>query len=356
MNKILTKEIDWLLIIHVLVLVLLSLVTLFSLNVVFFRGQFFLFLISFIFFLFFSQINYKIMSIYSKPIYIFSLVALTLVLILGIESRGAVRWIEIAGFRLQLSEVFKPFLSISLAVYLSRIRNLNFSSFLSVFGLLTPIALLIFFQPDLGNAIIYGLIVLLTLIYMGFSFKYFAVIFAPFVLAAPIMWEFLHDYQRQRVLTFINPSLDPLGTSYNVIQSIIAVGSGQVTGRGLGQGLQSQLKFLPERQTDFIFASSAEEIGFFGCIVILGLYGFLLWRMIYIMRQARDDLGMYIVGGVFFMFLPQVVINIGMNIGILPVTGIPLPFLSYGGSSLLVMMTSLGIVQSVARHSKNLHF
>jgi rod shape determining protein RodA len=113
---------------------------------------------------------------------------------------------------------------------------------------------------------------------------------------------------------------------------------------------------LPERQTDFIFASSAEEIGFFGCIVILGLYGFLLWRMIYIMRQARDDLGMYIVGGVFFMFLPQVVINIGMNIGILPVTGIPLPFLSYGGSSLLVMMTSLGIVQSVARHSKNLHF
>jgi rod shape determining protein RodA len=161
MNKILTKEIDWLLIIPVLVLVLLSLVTLFSLNVVFFRGQFFLFLISFIFFLFFSQINYKIMSIYSKPIYIFSLVALTLVLILGIESRGAVRWIEIAGFRLQLSEVFKPFLSISLAVYLSRIRNLNFSSFLSVFGLLTPIALLIFFQPDLGNAIIYGLIVLL---------------------------------------------------------------------------------------------------------------------------------------------------------------------------------------------------
>jgi rod shape determining protein RodA len=255
MNKILTKEIDWLLIIPVLVLVLLSLVTLFSLNVVFFRGQFFLFLISFIFFLFFSQINYKIMSIYSKPIYIFSLVALTLVLILGIESRGAVRWIEIAGFRLQLSEVFKPFLSISLAVYLSRIRNLNFSSFLSVFGLLTPIALLIFFQPDLGNAIIYGLIVLLTLIYMGFSFKYFAVIFAPFVLAAPIMWEFLHDYQRQRVLTFINPSLDPLGTSYNVIQSIIAVGSGMLMGQGIGQGTQSSLRFLPERQTDFIFAT-----------------------------------------------------------------------------------------------------
>jgi rod shape determining protein RodA len=275
-----------------------------------------------------------------------------LVLILGIESRGAVRWIEIAGFRLQLSEVFKPFLSISLAVYLSRIRNLNFSSFLSVFGLLTPIALLIFFQPDLGNAIIYGLIVLLTLIYMGFSFKYFAVIFAPFVLAAPIMWEFLHDYQRQRVLTFINPSLDPLGTSYNVIQSIIAVGSGMLMGQGIGQGTQSSLRFLPERQTDFIFATISEQLGFIGVLIMFICFIAILYRIFQIFLTTNDKFCKIFCAVVFFVFLVQIFVNVGMNLGILPIVGVTLPFVSYGGSSLLSNFIFLGFINSINKSTK----
>jgi rod shape determining protein RodA len=170
-------------------------------------------------------------------------------------------------------------------------------------------------------------------------------------------WKFvLHDYQKQRVEVFLNPSLDLRSTGYNVRQATIAVGSGGLFGRGLGHGLQSELKFLPERQTDFIFASASEEIGFVGCISLLVLYYLFAWRLILIMRQAKDDLGYYIVAGVLFMFFTQVTVNIGINIGLLPVTGIPLPFLSYGGSSLLVLMAALGIVQSVSRQSRILRF
>jgi rod shape determining protein RodA len=167
---------------------------------------------------------------------------------------------------------------------------------------------------------------------------------------------FLHDYQQERIEVFLNPDKDPKGKGYNVRQAIIAVGSGELFGRGLGRGLQSQLKFLPERQTDFIFASASEEIGFIGCLALIVLYYFLFRRLLFIMKFARDDLAMYITGAVLFLFVAQVVINVGMNIGLLPVTGIPLPFLTYGGSSLLVVCMALGIVQNIARQSKALRF
>ncbi len=174
---------------------------------------------------------------------------------------------------------------------------------------------------------------------------------------AGVAWQYvLQDYQHKRIEVFLNPDKDPKGKGYNVRQAIIAVGSGEMFGRGLGRGLQSQLKFLPERQTDFIFASASEEIGFIGVSVLLGLYYLLFRRLLRIMKYARDDLAMYITGGVLFLFLAQVIINIGMNIGLLPVTGIPLPFLTYGGSSLLVTCIALGIVQNVARQSKALRF
>lgn len=353
MNKLLFKEIDWFIVIPVLVLILLSLVTLFSLNFNFFKGQFFLFLASFIIFILVSQINYKILNIYAKPIYITSLVILVLVLIVGIESRGAVRWVEFLGFRLQFSEVVKPFLSISLAAYLANLKSLSFSSFLSVFGLLTPIWFLIFFQPDLGNAIIYGLIVLLTLVYMGFSFKYFGILFAPFILAFPIIWEFLHDYQRQRILTFINPSLDPLGTSYNVIQSIIAVGSGMFMGQGIGQGTQSSLRFLPERQTDFIFATISEQLGFVGVLIIFSCFIIILYRMFQIYSDSNDKFCKIFCVITFFVFLIQFFVNVGMNVGILPIVGVTLPFVSYGGSSLLSNFIFLGFLNSIRKSTKD---
>jgi len=351
MSRIL-KEIDWFLIIPVFILVLLSLVTLFSLNVSFFNGQVVLFILSVFAFLFFSQSNYKTASVFAKPIYIFSIIALLFVLILGIESRGAVRWVEILGFRLQFSEVLKPFLAISLASYLSQIKVFNFRSFLNVFLLLTPIFFLIFFQPDLGNAILYGLVVFLSVIYLGFPFRYFLVSALPFILMAPIFWNFLRDYQRQRVLTFLNPSLDPLGTSYNVIQSIIAVGSGMIMGKGIGQGSQSSLRFLPERQTDFIFATISEQLGMIGVVIVLVCFGVLLYRILQIFLNTNDNFCKTFSAIVFFTFLIQIFVNIGMNVGLLPIVGVTLPFVSYGGSSLLSNFIFLGLLNSINKSLK----
>lgn len=351
MSRIL-KEIDWFLVIPVFILVLLSLVTLFSLNVDFFKGQAALLILSLLGFLFFSQSNYKTASVFTKPIYIFSIIALTFVLILGIESRGAVRWVEILGFRLQFSEVLKPFLAISFASYLSQIKVFNFRSFINIFLYLLPIFTLIFLQPDLGNALLYGIVVFLAVIYIGFPFRYFLLSAIPFVLMAPIFWNFLHDYQRQRVLTFLNPSLDPLGTSYNVIQSIIAVGSGMIMGKGIGQGSQSSLRFLPERQTDFIFATISEQLGAIGVIIVLVCFGFLLYRILQIHLNTNDNFCKVFSAIVFFTFIIQIFVNIGMNLGLLPIVGVTLPFVSYGGSSLLSNFIFLGLLNSINKSLK----
>ena len=353
MNKKLLKDLDWYLVTPVIILVILSLVTLFSLNVIFFQGQIILFLISFFIFLFFSQTNYKILTIYARPIYIFSIVCLLVVLFLGIESRGAVRWIEIFGFRLQLSEILKPFLAISLTSYLISIKNFSFKNFVKVFLLLFPIFILIFLQPDLGNAIIFGLVVLLSLIYMGFSIKYFFISSVPFILSAPLLWQFLHEYQKQRISTFLNPSSDPLGTSYNVIQSVIAVGSGMILGKGIGQGTQSSLRFLPERQTDFIFATISEQLGLIGVTIILVCFTIILYRILQIFLNSDDNFCKTFSAVIFFVFLIQIFMNIGMNIGILPIVGVTLPFVSYGGSSLLSNFIFLGFLSSFSKSIKD---
>lgn len=349
MNRKLLSSFDWYLIIPVFVLVTLSLVTLFSLNPIFFRGEFVLLLLSIFALIFFSQTNYKILKIYALPIYIFSLIALTLVLILGIESRGAVRWVEFLGFRVQFSEILKPFLAISLAAYLSNIKIFDFRSFINIFLLLLPVSFLIFFQPDLGNALIYTIIVVLTVFYLGFSLKYFIISSIPFILSAPILWKLLHSYQRQRVLTFLNPSADPLGQSYNVIQSVIAVGSGMIIGRGIGQGTQSGLRFLPERQTDFIFATISEQLGVIGVIILLVCFGFILYRILYIFLNTNDNFCRIFSAIVFFTFISQIFINIGMNVGLLPIVGVTLPFVSYGGSSLLANFIFLGFLNSITK-------
>ncbi len=218
-------------------------------------------------------------------------------------------------------------------------------------------AALIVLEPDLGSAIIVVGIWLGILLVSPIKKRFVLSLAIGLVVLSGVGWQFvLKDYQKTRIEVFVNPSLDPHGRGYNVRQAIIAVGSGRLLGRGLGQGLQSQLKFLPERQTDFVFASASEEIGFLGCFAIVVLYTFLFFRILRIARQAKDDLAMYIVSGVLFMLFGQTVINIGMNIGLLPVTGIPLPFLSYGGNSVIVVLVSLGIVQNIRRQSKILRF
>jgi rod shape determining protein RodA len=339
--------IDWFLIIPVGLLIIISLVTLFSLNPDFFKGQVLVLIVSILAFIIFSQTNYKILDIFSKPIYIVSLILLVIVLFLGIESRGSMRWVELFGLRAQFSEVLKPFLAISFASYLANLKQYNLRGLLNVFLLLAPITILIFFQPDLGNALLYTGVVLATTIYFGFSFKYFAALFLPIFAFLPIVWKFLHEYQRQRVLTFLDPGKDPLGTSYNVIQSVIAVGSGMLMGRGLGQGTQSGLRFLPERHTDFIFASISEQLGFIGTVIMLICFAFILYRIYIIFKNSEDKFAKIFAAIIFFTFLIQIFVNVGMNIGILPIVGVTLPFVSYGGSSLLSNFIFLGFLSAI---------
>lgn len=353
MNKRQVLDIDWMLFIPVGILLIISLATLFSLNPDFFKSQFIFLLISAGAFLFFSQANYNVLKIYSKPVYVVSLILLILVFFLGIESRGSVRWFEFMGFRIQFSEILKPFLAISFATYLTSKTNYNFRSLTEIFLLLAPIFLLIFFQPDLGSALIYAGVVFATVIYLGFPFKYFFAIFLSILTLLPLAWGVLHDYQRKRILTFIDPSKDPLGSSYNVIQSVIAVGSGMIMGKGLGQGTQSGLRFLPERHTDFIFATISEQLGFVGTAIVLICFAFVLYKIYSIFLNSDDKFCKIFAGVVFFTFLIQIFVNIGMNIGILPIVGVTLPFVSYGGSSLLSNFIFLGFLSSINKASKN---
>jgi rod shape determining protein RodA len=261
--------------------------------------------------------------------------------------------VEFLGLRAQFSEILKPFLAISFASYAAHKKIFNFRSLLEAFVLLVPVVFLIFFQPDLGNALIYAAIVMATLIYVGFSFKYFLALLLPLLAVFPLIWHFLHDYQRQRVLTFIDPSRDPLGTSYNVIQSVIAVGSGMIMGRGLGQGTQSGLRFLPERHTDFIFATISEQLGFIGTTIVLICFAVVIYRIFVIFLNSEEGFSKNFSAIVFFSFLIQIFVNIGMNIGIIPIVGVTLPFVSYGGSSLLSNFIFLGFLLSVNRSAKD---
>jgi rod shape determining protein RodA len=310
-------------------------------------------------FLFFASYNYHRLAKINRIVYVVLLLSLVYLLIFGDPIRGSARWIELGFFNLQPAELAKIIIGIGLArwLYIKRGQINSWKNFGITFLFAAVPAFLIFLEPDFGSAAVvmavwFGIMLISPLR------KFYIIIFMLGMLVfAGFAWQFiLRDYQHQRVEVFLDPDKDPRGKGYNVRQAIIAVGSGELFGRGLGRGLQSQLKFLPERQTDFIFASASEEIGFVGVTALLVLYYLLFRRLLIIMKYSRDDLAMYITGGILFLFIAQTLINIGMNIGLLPVTGIPLPFLTYGGSSLIVTCIALGIVQNVARQSKALRF
>src|SRR3990167_4011042 len=273
------SSIDWILMIPVFVLLSVSLVTLLSIDPQIFKNQLLFVGISFIAFLLVTQINPSIFRYYSIPIYIASLILLSTVLVFGSESRGSVRWFEFLGFGIQFSELLKPFLALALASFLASLRDYSFKSFLSVLVFLFPLVILIFLQPDLGNALIYVFVTIGILIIFGFPYKWFFAGFLIWLATLPLFWLVLHDYQRQRVLTFINPGRDPLDTSYNAIQAVIAVGSGMILGKGLGQGTQAGLRFLPEQHTDFIFATISEELGFIGALVVIICFAVIFYRL-----------------------------------------------------------------------------
>lgn len=339
---------DWWLLVPVFVLVIISLVTLLSLSKALFLNQLSALGVGLVVFFLASRLRVEILESFRVPIYIISLILLVVVLIIGFESNGAVRWISVFGISVQFSEVLKPFLAISFCSYLSKRNGTSFRSLGVILGLLIPIFILVALQPDLGNALIYAGVVGIVLLVYGFPFKWFGLLSLPFILVTPIFWGFLHDYQQKRLLTFINPTSDPLGASYNVIQAMIAVGSGMFLGKGLSQGTQSGLRFLPERHTDFIFATLSEGLGFVGSMIVISAFVLLCLRVYMIFMKMENQFAKLFAACVFSFLLIHSFVNIGMNIGLLPIVGVTLPFVSYGGNSLLSNFIFLGILSSLA--------
>lgn len=346
------SSIDWLIVIPIVILLTFSLVTLSSIEPSVFKAQFSFTILSFVMLFAFSQINPAIYRKFSPLIYIGSIILLTAVLLFGSEARGSVRWFMVFGVGIQFSELLKPFLAISFASYLAYLNSYSFKSFIASGMLVAPIFLLVFLQPDLGNALLYAFVVLGALLIYGYPFKWFVAGFLIWLASLPFLWLLLHDYQRNRVLTFINPSRDPLGTSYNAIQAVIAVGSGMILGRGLGQGTQATLRFLPEHHTDFIFATISEELGFLGSIIIILCFIIIFYRLLVIVRNADDKFAKLFSSIVFLLIFVHFFVNIGMNIGIVPIVGVTLPFVSYGGSSLLSNFILLGMLFAVNKKTR----
>lgn len=340
-------HIDWLLVLPILVLIIFSLTTLLSINISFFRNQLLFSIIGTVLFLFFSQVNYRVLQSYVVPLYVGSLIVLFLLSIIGFESRGAVRWVSFFGFALQFSELLKPLLIIAFAAFLTTKESTSFKKFAMALLFLLPVTFLIYRQPDLGNAIMYALTALCMLIFYGFPLRWFVGGFIGFLVIIPITWRFLHEYQRQRMLTFLHLTNDPLGTSYNAIQSIIAVGSGGFLGKGFGQGTQSALRFLPERQTDFLFATFSEMFGFVGSLIVVVAFAVLLYRLFILIQGSEDNFSKVFIAGAFALLAIQFFVNIGMNIGMMPIVGVTLPFMSYGGSSFIANCILLGFVSSM---------
>lgn len=307
----------------------------------------------FLIYLFISQFDYRLIKNFIIPLYIASIFLLSFVLILGVETRGVFRWIPLGAVNIQPSEFAKPALILLLAQFWTK----HFPSWRNVLKSLfwiLPFVVLIFRQPDLGSTLAILAIWTVMLFASGVSTRKMFIIASLVLFVIPLSIFLLQDYQRQRIAGFLDPYSDPLGKGYNLIQSQIAVGSGQIIGRGLGRGTQSRLQFLPEFRTDFIFAAIAEELGFVGSFMIISIYFLLLIYCLKVAESSFDRFGFLIIFGVVGMLLFQTLTNIGMNIGIVPITGITLPLISYGGSSLIATFFSLGLVASIAKFKKRL--
>lgn len=302
-----------------------------------------------------SQLELQSIRNLITPLYVLILVLLVATLILGFETRGTLRWIPLGIFNIQPSEFAKPVLILFLARFWA--NNLPIWSNIGKSLLwFVPYFLLIFKQPDLGSSLTLIAIWLGMLFAAHISIRKTLVLVLIIIFVLPAGWISLHDYQKGRILSFLSPESDPLGKGYNLIQSTIAVGSGELLGRGLGRGTQSRLQFLPEFRTDFIFASIAEEMGFVGSLLILSLYLFLLMYSLRVAQRGRNQFNRLIILGVVSMIMFQVFVNIGMNVGLLPITGITLPLISYGGSSLMATLISLGMVAACARDKNRIEF
>lgn len=304
----------------------------------------------------FAFFDYRSLKNYSTVLYILGFLLLLLVLLFGKVVRGTTGWLGISGVHLQPVEPFKIIAAILLAKYFS-LHSRSIGDYKHILISLAPVVVSIFLvveQPDFGSAFVIFFLWLSILVMSGVNKKHLLVLLSILLVVALLGWNFfLKGYQKDRITTLFNSSSDPLGAGYNVLQSTVAVGSGGFLGKGLGHGSQSQLDFLPEKHTDFIFAVVAEELGFGGAVFVIVLLAIVLSRLIKIALSSRDNFGKLLVGGTASVIFVHSLINIGMNIGVMPVTGIPLPFLSYGGSSLITLMAAAGMAESVCRISRN---
>ena len=346
---------DWVLVAAVLFLTGISLLALYGISAAGFKEANIIWKqLSFVFLgiiamAFFSRADYHYLRSYSRPIYFITIIILTLVLFVGSTIRGTSGWLGFGFFNIQPVEFAKIGLIIFLASFISS-KKMVLGEVVQLVASLILTAVLIFLvmkQPDFGSAMVLLSIWIGMAFLSGINKKILIVLLGMGILLGTIGWFNLADYQKARIVSFANPELDIKGSGYNVFQSIVAVGSGGLTGKGIGNGSQSQLNFLPESHTDFIFATITEELGFFGSILVLFLYAVLFYQMRKIALLAPDNFGYLVTSGIMIMFFVQLLVNIGMNIGLVPVAGIPLPFLSYGGSSLVACFVAVGIALNI---------
>jgi rod shape determining protein RodA len=299
----------------------------------------------------FAQVPPTQLRRWAPLVYLAGVIMLVGVLVAGDVGKGAQRWLDLGVLRFQPSELLKVALPLMLAWFLAE-RALPPSplrTFLAV--LLTGIPVgLIAVQPDLGTALLVASAGAFVLFLAGLSWRLIASLGLLGIALTPVLWHFMRDYQRQRVLTLLNPESDPLGAGYHIIQSQIAIGSGGVYGKGWSNGTQSHLEFLPERSTDFIFAVLGEEMGLLGILVLLSVYLFIIARGLYIASRARDAFARLLAGGLTLVFFVYLFVNTGMVSGLLPVVGVPLPLVSYGGSSMVTIMAGFGMIMSIQTH------
>jgi len=296
-------------------------------------------------------VDYRVITQYAYFIYGITVALLVFVFILGYSSHGAQRWIGIGGFAFQPSELMKVVIILALARYFDNHKSQEPYKLNELFIPLMIVAvpfLLILKQPDLGTALVLIVIFASIVVFMGVDRKSLLFVLFSGMIIIPAGWVFLKDYQRERLITFLDPERDPLGSGYHIIQSKIAIGSGKIFGKGFLNGSQTQLKFLPEQRTDFVFSVFAEEWGFVGGIILIMMFTMLIFWGLKIALQARDLSGTIIAFGITALIAWEVFINIGMVLGILPVVGIPLPFFSYGGSAILSLMAAMGLLINVS--------
>jgi rod shape determining protein RodA len=353
---------DWILILSLIPILFFGLITMFSFvdNNTFFVRQIVWISISLVFFLIFYALDLRLLRRSNILIWLYFISATLLIVLFVVGSvfQGAQSWLDFGFFSFQPSEFAKLILILILAKYFSRrhieIKNIRHIIVSGIYAAI--IFLLILFQPDFGSAIIVFLIWLGMVLVSGISKKHLLLVFVLGLSASLFLWFFvLQDYQKNRIFNFINPLQDIQGTGYNAYQSMVAVGSGQVWGKGVGYGTQSRLKFLPEHQTDFIFAAFAEEWGFVGVMILFLAYLLLIFRILFNAVRGSTNFEILFGIGLAIFFVSHFVVHVGMNIGVMPITGLTLPLMSYGGSNLLMSFIGLGILMSMRRYSRATH-